>query len=416
MEREAAILERLLGSEGAGLEDKLAGLPAQERSTPRAIAGFRKSWAPDLVSLALRLAEARDRRHRKFPLHEPLRFTPELLEQASAHPPSAHRARRFAKLGSVLDLGCGAGGDLTRLAAAGADVVGLEMDPLAAALAMANLTALDLPGSVIRGRYPDSPLPAHQAVFVDPARREGTVRGRRHRHSREFSPGPKELASLISGAEAWGIKWGPALDLRHEAMACPDGPLAGMTTADYELELVSWNGELREALFLGGQARSGNTRQATRLVGSPDDNETWTYTGNPAQPDPDALPPRDWIHEPDPALIRSGLLGCFAIEQGLAPLAPGIAYFSATDPVVSPFLRRWHLLEALDFSLNALQNALDRHGAGSVVLKKRGFPVDPEALRARLDMGGDRELTVLIYREGLEHRACVCEGEGAPQL
>ncbi len=416
MEREAAILERLLGSEGAGLEEELAGLPVRERSTPRAIAGFRKLWAPDLVSLALRLAEAGDRRHRKFPLHEPLRFTPELLEQASAHPPSAHRARRFVKLGLVLDLGCGAGGDLTRLAAAGAEVLGLETDPLATALANANLAALNLPGEVIRGRFPDLPLPTHQAVFVDPARREGTVRGRRHRRSREFSPGPTELAMLLSGAGAWGLKWGPALDLRHEAMAGPDGPLAGMASTDYELELVSWNGELREALFLGGQARGGNSRLATRLAGPPDDFETWTYAGNPARPDPEAMPPRDWIHEPDPALIRSGLLGSFAHEHGLAPLAPGIAYFGATDPVINPFLRRWHLLEALDFSLGALQSALDRHDAGSVVLKKRGFPVDPEALRSRLDLRGERELTVLIYREGLKHRACVCERDDRMQL
>jgi SAM-dependent methyltransferase len=416
MESAVADLERLLGAEGAGLEDRLAALPAVERSTPRVIAGLRKRWAPELVSLALRFAEAGDRQHRKFPSREALRFTPELLEQASAHPPAAHRARRFADLGPVLDLGCGAGGDLTRLAAAGAEVIGLEADPLAAALASSNLAALGLPGRVIQGRYPDHPLPDYRALFVDPARREGSVRGRRHRSSRDFSPSPEELAPLLAGAGAWALKWGPALDLEHEAVAGPGGPLAGLDPADYELELVSWNGELREALFLGGEARSGNRRQATRLVGPPESFETWSYTGDPARPDPEAQAPREWIHEPDPALIRSGLLGAFAGEHGLAPLAPGIAYFTATDPVANPFLRRWRLLEAMEFSLGALQSSLDRQDAGSVVLKKRGFPVDPETLRGRLRLNGEREITVLIYRDGREHRVCVCESKNEMKL
>ncbi len=413
METEAAILDRLLGPEGVGLEARLAELPVTELSTPRAIAGLRRSWAPELVSLALRLREAKDRQARKFPAHENLRFTPELLEQASAHPPAAHRAGRLAPLGTVLDLGCGAGGDLSRLAAAGADVIGLEADPLAAGLARANLAALGLPGRIAPGRFPDCPLPVHSTLFVDPARREGGARGRRHRRSDDFSPAPGLLAPVLKRAAAWALKWGPALDLRHELIAAPGGPLAGLGPDDYELELISWNGELREALFIGGEARTGNPRQATRLVGPPEKFESWTAIGDPSCPDPEPAPPRDWIHEPDPALIRAGFLGAFARERGLAPLAPGIAYFSAADPVKDPFLRRWRLLEHLDFSLSALQASLDRQGAGSIVLKKRGFPVDPESLRPRLRLRGDRELTILLYRDGPHHKACVCAGQPA---
>lgn len=407
-------LERLLGKEGEGLEAHLATQAREDRLAPRFVAGLRRRWAPELVALALRLQEAKDRQSRKFPADEPLRFTPELLEQASAHPPAAHRAGRLAPLGPVLDLGCGAGADLTRLAAAGGTVTGLEADPLAAGLARANLTALGLAGRVITGRFPEFPLPETRALFVDPARRASGSRGPRHHSSRDFSPPPALLAPVLRKTGAWALKWGPALPLDHGDIAGSHGPLAGFQEAAYELELVSWQGELREAVFWGGAALRGGSRCATVLRGEPGDFVHHSYAGDAdLSPRPPASPV-DWVHEPDPALIRAGLLDRFAAEHGLAPLAPDIAYFGG-PAATSPFLKSWRLIEHLPFSLRGLQTALDRHAAGPLILKKRGFPLDPETLRGRLRCEGERRLTVLIYRDRRyrnsrrEHWACLCE-------
>ncbi len=415
MHDDVSALNRLQGPEGEGLEARLALSGQGEREMPRFVAELRRRWPRELVGLALRLQEAKDRQARKFPADEPLRFTPELLEQASAHPPAAHRAARLAPFGPVLDLGCGAGGDLSRLARAGAEVIGLEADPLSAALADANLKASGLAGAVIAGRFPDLPLPAHRALFVDPARRDGERRGRRIRSMADFSPSPATLPPLLRAAEAWALKWGPALDLDHATLSAEQGPLAGLSPDDYELELVSWNGELREAVFWGGDARRGEPRKATSLQGPVSDYATHEYAGDPGAPPADPVLECEWVHEPDPALIRSGLLNAFARERGLAPLAPGIAYLGGSAPRPGPFLRAWRVVEHLGFGLRALQEALDRQGAGSIVLKKRGFPLDPESLRSRLRLEGDRSLTVLIYRDRgqtdprREHRVCLCE-------
>ncbi|MCB1164151.1 MAG: SAM-dependent methyltransferase [Candidatus Latescibacteria bacterium] len=410
------LVARLLGPEGQALAAAVDALPAAERATPRAVAALRRLGDAELVALALRVAEAETRRPLKFPAAEPLRFTPELLEQASAHPVASHRAARLAPFGPVLDLGCGAGGDLTRLAAAGARVAGLEADPLAAALARANLAALGLEGEVVTGRHPGTPLPAHRALFLDPARRAAGPRGRRRRDPRAFSPSAAEVAALLRHSDAWCLKWGPALPLDDDELAGPDGPLAGLAPGDWELETVSWRGELREAVLWGGAARRGVTRQATLLDGDVERWATHAYRGDGRVPTPTPAPPGPWLHEPDPALIRAGLLDAFATEHGLAPVAPAIAYLTG-DATRSPFLRRWPLLEQLPLSIPALQAALDRHDAGPLVLKKRGFPLDPETLRPRLRTGGKRPVTVLIYRDrrapgGHEHQVCVC-GEQA---
>ncbi len=205
-------------------------------------------------------------------------------------------------------------------------------------------------------------------------------------------------------------------------MAGAGGPLAGLAPGDWELETVSWRGELREALFWGGAARRGVPRTATLLLGGIRDWTARSYQGEAVRPPP--APPATgasagpWVHEPDPALIRAGLVDAFAAEHGLAPLAPDIAYL-AGEAVASPFLRRWRILEILPLSLGGLQAALDRRGVGSLVLKKRGFPLDPETLRPRLRVGerGGPAVTVLIYRDRraprrAEHWVCLAVGEG----
>ena len=410
MDQTAEQLVRMLASPaGKALLGEIASLPEAERSAPRFVARLRRDASPELVALALRVAAAALRASAKFPDSGRLLFTPELLEMASSHPPAMHRARRAAPLGRAVDLGCGAGGDLTRLASLAPGPTGIERDPLAAALARANLAGLGLTGEVLTGAFPETRLPPHDLLFVDPARRGAD--GRRGSDARRFSPAPALIAQLLAGSPAWALKWGPALDLDHGSLSSPGGPLAGLGVGDYELELVSWRGEVREAVFWGAGARRGIPRQASVLSGVLDGFETHSFAGDPELPPPPVLAPGAWVAEPDGAVLRAGLLNAFAAAQGCGLLAREIAYLTADAPLPRPFARSWPLLESLPFGLSALQEALDRHGAGSITLKKRGFPRDPELLRPQLRLRGERHLTVLIHRVDGGHRACVCGPE-----
>src|SRR5690606_35975959 len=75
---------------------------------------LRRNHPADLVAAALTQAELRRRARAKFGADaDSMYFTPDGLEQATRASVAAHRARRFAGLGpaSVVDLGCGIGGD-----------------------------------------------------------------------------------------------------------------------------------------------------------------------------------------------------------------------------------------------------------------------------------------------------------------
>ena len=101
-------------------------------------AGTGRSW-PRLHSPRPRL---RWRATTKFG-HDALAmfFTRDGLEQASRPEVADHHAGRFVQAGvrRVIDIGCGIGSDSLAFARAGLEVVALDIDPVTAAVAQANL-------------------------------------------------------------------------------------------------------------------------------------------------------------------------------------------------------------------------------------------------------------------------------------
>ncbi|MBC8367893.1 hypothetical protein H8E52_10815 [bacterium] len=198
------------------------------------------------------------------------------------------------------------------------------------------------------------------------------------------------------------------MDLSHEALAGGDGPLADLNRGDYELELVSWRGELREAAIWGGELPRVRAA-ATVLEGEMESFQVNRFEGDPELPAPAIQAPGDYIHEPDGSLIRSGLLADFARKENLFLLAEQIAYLSSNTNPKSPFLRTFRRLESFPFSLARVQEALDRRKIGTLALKKRGFPVAPEELRTRLSLEGEASAVLIIHRGPEGHLAHLCE-------
>jgi hypothetical protein len=320
-----------------------------------------------LVRAALETAILRREAAAKFPFSGRMYFTREALEQASSYAVSSYRAERFKPFQILGDFGCSIGGDTLALAQT-APTIALDLDPLRISMAQANLRALGFSGKTLllqadlNDPAPLSPasLPARSfAIFFDPARRSA---GRRIFSVRDYRPRLESVKGWLPRFPALGVKISPGVDLSE---------LEGYNA---EVEFISLRGELKEAVLWFGPLQT-TQRRATLLPG----RQTLSTEDLPARRLP-LSKPQDYLYEPDPAVLRAGLVAAAGASLDAAQLDPEIAYLTAGQKIPTPFARVWAVEDWFPFSLKRLRAYLRERDAGQVVVKKRGSPLEPETL------------------------------------
>ncbi|CAN5194543.1 class I SAM-dependent methyltransferase [soil metagenome] len=368
----------LLTDEGTALLDRATDLAGGPELAVQA--KLRRLASPEQVAAALTQVELRARGVEKFGAAAALMyFTPDGLEQATRHRVAAHRTARLTAFGtgSLIDLGCGIGGDLIASARSGITCAGVDLDPLRVAVAQANLAALGLPGAVSVTDATLLDTTPFDVAFADPARRTGAGRSFR---VEDWVP-PWSFVETVLGRDAC-VKVAPGIP--HHLV--PTG---------VEAEWVSDHGDVKEAALWSGSLAT-TERRATAIG----DGGLATVTEDD-DPGPAAVGVRavgEFLYEPDGAVIRAGLVTAVAaaVQGGLVD--EHIAYVTSEVAVTTPFARGYRVVEELPYREKQLKAALRERGIGRLSIKKRGVDVVPEALRKRLGLSGDNEATIVMTR------------------
>ena len=370
--------------EGRRLLDAAAHAWADHDGDPVRVATAVRRLEPDAEKSAAATTQVqlRVRAVAKFGESAPHLFlTPDALEQATRQRVAAHRAARLAAAipgGSVIDLGCGIGGDLIAFARAGLIAAGVDQDPVRVAMARANLAALGLAGAVQVGDATTVETAGFGAAFADPARRGG--RGR------------------IFDVDGWTPPWPWVLDLmagRAVVKLAPGLP-HGLVPDGVEAEWVSDGGDVKEAV-LWSRGLATTERRATVLG----DGGLASLT---SEDDPYAVADRPvrevgaYLYEPDGAVIRAGLVTAVAAGVGGGLVDPHIAYVTSDESFRTPLARSYRVVEHLPYREKPLRAALRERGIGRLTIKKRGVQIVPEELRKRLALRGDEESTLVLTR------------------
>ncbi|MFB9377333.1 SAM-dependent methyltransferase [Kineococcus gynurae] len=382
-------LAALTSPTGAAL---LARLQAEDAATADPLVLAQRLRAeghePALAAAAMTQLRLRARAAAKFGERaERLLLTPAGAEQATRAAVAARHAERFLGAGvdRVADLGCGVGADALALRDAGLDVLAVDADPLTAAVAAHNL-GVDAPaGARVEVRTADvtggvvDELGPRDGAWFDPARRTGG--GRRLFDPEATSPPLSFVLATAERVPATGAKLAPGL------------PHA-VVPAGAEAEWTSVEGDVVEcALWCGPLAHAGVARSATVLrhgrahrVTSRDAVEVGVGAVGA------------FLHEPDGAVIRAGLVGTVAAPLGARLLDETIAYVSTDDPTRSPFTHAYAVHDVLPFGLKSLRAYLRARDVGPLTVKKRGTAVEPETLRKQLGLKGSVAATVVLTR------------------
>ncbi|OBG83672.1 SAM-dependent methyltransferase [Mycobacterium sp. E802] len=303
-------------------------------------------------------------------------FTDEALQQATAAPVAAHRARRLTGA-RVHDATCSIGSELVALRDCTSQLVGSDLDPVRLAMAANNL---EDGGPAVPLCRADAlaPITRDAVVIIDPARRAG---GRRRFDPRAYTPALDAVLEVYRDRDLV-VKCAPGIDFDE---------LAKMGFAG-EIEVTSVGGSVREAcLWSPGLTEPGVRRRASLL-------ETGEELTD-AEPDECAVAAAGrWIIDPDGAVVRAGLVRHYAARHGLWQLDPDIAYLSGDE--LPAGVRGFEVLDQLPFQERRLRSALADHSAGALEILVRGVNVDPDALRSRMRLRGTRALAVVITRLG----------------
>ncbi len=343
----------------------------------RAATALRRHAEPAHASAALTQVDLRARAVAKFGDDAArMYFTPDGLEQATRLRVANHRAARIALSAppSVLDVGCGIGGDLVALARCGLTVAAIDQDGLRVAVARANLAALGLGGAVQQASASDVDVSGFGVVFADPARR--TARGR------------------VFDVDGWSPPWTYVVSLlqRPSAMKVAPGIPHSLVPDGVEAEWVSDDGDVKEAALwsphLAAVRRRATVIRGAGLATLTDEDESVS----------DVRAVGRFLFEPDGAVIRSGLVGAVAAGVGGGLIDEHIAYVTGDEAFTTPFARCYEVLEELPYRERALRAALRSRGVGRLTIKKRGVQVVPEELRRRLGLSGDNEATLVLTR------------------
>lgn len=363
----------LLTDEGQLL---LAAAEAAEGPELQVQSELRQTATADQVAVAMTQVELRGKAVEKFGDDaSQMYFTRDGMEQATRGTVATHRAARIAAGGpSVVDLTCGIGGDLVALARAGLTAAGVDVDPLRVEIARANLAALGLGGAVSVADATGLDVSPFATAYADPGRRG--ARGRTFR-ANEWTPPWSFVESLLTRAAC--VKVAPGIP--HSLV--PDR---------VEAEWVSDRGEVKEAALWSGPLAT-TTRRAT-VIGR---GGLATLTDED-DPGGEVGPVAEFLYEPDGAVIRAGLVTAVAAGVGGHLLDRKIAYVTSASSFRTPFARSYRIVERLPYREKPLKAALRARGVGALTIKKRGVDISPEQLRARLDLHGDDEATIVLTR------------------
>ena len=336
---------------------------------------LRRQFPDDMVRAAVSIHELRRRAAAKFTRADRLWLDRKGLEQATSEAVSVYKAKRFE--GAVWDLCCGIGGDASALAAR-CQVTAVDLNPAACLRTKLNAEVYDVADRVetICQDVLHTPI-STGLVHIDPDRRTGS--GGRVSRLEDYVPGLDFLNELMPRCRGGAIKISPASNFGGKFPAA-------------EVELISYHGECKEATIWFGELVQESPFRATVLPAGE------SISGHPLQVAVPVMPLDRYLYDPDPAVVRAGLVDVLAEQLGLSRLDAAEEYLTSSHCVQSPFVQTFETVAEMPNNDRELKAWVRSAGIGQIEIKCRHLSVQAETVRRKLSLTGTAPAVVVYAR------------------
>ncbi len=353
----------------------IAASSASELSSQRKL---REAFDEALVRAALSVHDARQRAINQLPNANELWLTRVGLEQSTSWLVAAHKAERLSACDQVFDLCSGIGVD----AAAMAEKTAVTAIDSAPAMCLRTQWNAEIWKRANRLQTQCADVMnidwSGRIVHVDPDRRSG--RDRPTKRLEFYQPNLEWMQQLSRTATGGGIKVSPASNFLQKFPGC-------------EIELISLHGECREATVWFGSLAGEHTFRATVLPSGE------SISAEPLSAWTNVVPAvSEFIFDPDPAIVRSGLLDVMAEQHGLCRLDAEEEYLTGSSPMTSGFVTGFQVEAILPGNVKDLKRYLRANPSSQYEIKCRRIRTDADQVRRQLPTGDGPPRVILFAR------------------
>ena len=383
---EPAVLHDLRAAEG--IFEFISTFSGKELSLQKQL----RDRHPDhVVRAALILHDLRKRAAGKFNRAAEMWFDRTALEQSTSEAVANYKSQRFS--GEVVDVCAGIGGDSIALASR-CTVTSIDRNEARGLCLGWNAEAYGVRDKIdVQSRDAAIEDTTGKLVHIDPDRRAGQ-RGRSLRID-DLEPGPEFLRKLMQTARGGAIKLSSASNFRG-------------SFDDAEVELISSRGECKEATVWFGELQTDCALRATHVESGE------TIAGALSYDMAEVVPPKQYIFDPDPALVRSGLLDQFCLEHNISRLDAEEEYLTSHELPESAFLYgSFERLAELPNDGKSLKKFVRENNIGRIEIKSRHISTDVEKLRRSLKLKGSEAATAIVAKLDGNTRVLVCRRSGS---
>jgi hypothetical protein len=315
-------------------------------------------------------------------------FIREALEQSSSSALAEHVSKRFEGKNDIYDLTAGLG-TMSHYFSKYGKVTSIELQETLSKVAEHNAQYFDTAhkATYINGDFADNLPEKADAIYLDPARREGEKRSRQLCHTApnvlEWYPKLKAITPNIA------IKVSPAFDF-SDIYEFEDIP---------EIECIEWKGRLREAVLWFGDFKTCDYR-ATLLP----ENITVAKEMVPVTMAPTEY---KYIYNPKAVWVHMAVVPQIAHKYNLGILSSDSLFLAGDEELHMPECKSYKVETILPFG--ELKQHLSRNKIRGVVFKQRGTRIDVDSLYKRFKVRHREDYYVFCASVGQKIMAIIAK-------
>ncbi len=303
-------------------------------------------------------------------------FTTKGVEQSSSSEVAEYHASIFNNISSMADLCCGNGIDLVNIAQNKEKVYAVDLSNNALMCSRYNSGINKLDNIEFLNMKAEDFDKIVEGVFLDPDRRPEE---RRVIQGEDISPNFEEIIKIIKKYQNVVVKLSPVFD--YQSAEVP---------FNHTWEFISEDKIMKEILLCTGEFATHNVSKKVVLLPEAiflENQETVNVTAI-----------KKYIYDPDPAIIRSGLVQDLAHELKLSLINKHLSILTSEVILKSKFIRGYEVIDSFHYNKKSLQKYVKENEIGKLVIKVRGFPERPNQILQKLKLSGKGQSLIYLIR------------------